>query len=217
MSADTNVPAWKQQARGLVLDAILDAARATFAEHGYAAATVDEIAARAEVSKGTIYNYVEGGKGGLFVAVLAEHFDELHGLAERHLGVPGVPLRERYRAFVAAVTAYFQANADLLRVHLREVPQLLVADDGAQAARLRAQRDRIVDAIAERLTAAVDAGEVRAVPVGPTAHVLLGVLTRFLHTTVATCAVGPPPDDIAAFLTDLLFDGLCPDHVAGAA
>ncbi len=208
MTPETPVPTWKRQARALVHDAILDAARATFAEHGYAAATVDEIAARAEVSKGTIYNYVDGGKGGLFVAVLAEHFDELHGLAVAHLGPADVPFRARYRTFVAAVADYFRANADLLRVHLREVPQLLVSDDGEQAERLRAQRDRIETAIAAPLAAAIAAGEVRAVPVGPTAHVLFGVLMGFLHSTSAPCAAAPPPADAADFLTSLLFDGL---------
>lgn len=215
MTPEPHLPAWKRQARELVHDAILDAARVTFAEHGYAAATVDEIATRAEVSKGTIYNYVDGGKAGLFVAVLADHFDELHALAEAHLGRPDAPFRERYRAFVVAVAAYFRDNADLLRVHLREVPQLLVSDDdGSQARRLREQRNRIVTAIADALGAAVEAGHVRAVPVHATAHVLFGVLMGVLQTTASTCTVlqtdARSACDVADFLTTLLFDGLAP-------
>lgn len=217
MTPETPVPTWKRQARALVHDAILDAARATFAEHGYTNATVDEIAARAEVSKGTIYNYVDGGKAGLFVAVLAEHFDELHALAEAHLGPAAAPFRDRYHAFVAAVAAYFQGNADLLRVHLREVPQLLVSDDdGSQATLLREQRDRIVGAIAAPLGAAVAAGDLRAVPVQPTAHVLFGVLMGVFHQTSAVCAAGLGPQETADFLTALLFDGLCPEAVSPA-
>lgn len=211
MAPDPHVPAWKRQARELVHDAILDAARATFAEHGFAGATVDEIAARAEVSKGTIYNYVEGGKGGLFVAVLGDHFDELHALAEAHLGGAEAPFRDRYRAFSAAVGGYFRLHADLLRVHLREVPQLLLSDDdGTQASRLRAQRDQIVGVVARRLEAAIAAGEVRPLPVVPTAHVLLGVLMGALHQPGAACAAVPDPDETAALLTALLFDGLTP-------
>ena len=218
MTPETPVPTWKLQARALVHDAILDAARSTFAEHGYTTATVDEIAARAEVSKGTIYNYVDGGKAGLFVAVLADHFDELHGLAERHLGPTDVPFRDRYHAFVAAVATYFQSNADLLRVHLREVPQLLISDDdGSQATRLREQRDRIVSAIAEPLGAAIEAGQVRPIPARPTAHVLLGVLMGVFHQTGAVCVAGPGPHETADFLTALLFDGLCPEAVSPAA
>ncbi|TKX68113.1 TetR/AcrR family transcriptional regulator, partial [Halorubrum sp. GN11_10-6_MGM] len=52
--------------------AMLDAARAVFAEEGYADATLDEIAERAEFGKGTLYNYFEGGKEELFLAVFDE-------------------------------------------------------------------------------------------------------------------------------------------------
>jgi AcrR family transcriptional regulator len=210
------VPAWKEQARGLVHDAILDAARATFAERGYASATVDEIATRAEVSKGTIYNYVPGGKAGLFVAVLRAHFDELDALAVRHLAGADAPFRARYHAFVADVMAYFQDNADLLRMHLREVPVLLVSEEGGeQAVLLRHQRDQIVGSIARALADAVARGEVRDVPIKPTAHVAFGTLMGHLYHACSPAAGGAGCDvsstDAAHFLTGLLFDGLRPD------
>jgi AcrR family transcriptional regulator len=44
--------------------AIIDAARSLFAEQGYFAATVDQVAARARVAPGTVYSTV-GGKQGL--------------------------------------------------------------------------------------------------------------------------------------------------------
>ncbi|HEX9950492.1 MAG TPA: TetR/AcrR family transcriptional regulator [Rubricoccaceae bacterium] len=216
MPTDKSVPAWKEQARGLLHDAILDAARATFAERGYEGATVDEIAARAEVSKGTIYNYVEGGKAGLFVAVLHAHFGDLEALATRHLAQAGGPFRDRYHAFVSDVMGYFREHGDLLRMHLREVPVLLVsAEGGEQAAQLRCQRDQIVGSIAQALADAVSRGEVRDIPVIPTAHVAFGTLMGHLYHASAPgdgasgCDVGDA--EAARFLTDLLFDGLRAD------
>jgi len=50
---------------------ILTAAEKVFAEKGYAAATVDEVAAAAGVSKGTMYNYFET-KRDLFLHVFSE-------------------------------------------------------------------------------------------------------------------------------------------------
>ncbi|SEH27373.1 TetR/AcrR family transcriptional regulator [Magnetospirillum fulvum] len=50
-------------------DAILDAARAVFLEVGYAAASMDNVAARAGVSKATIYAHFTG-KDDLFGAVI---------------------------------------------------------------------------------------------------------------------------------------------------
>ena len=230
MTPDRPVPAWKEQVRELVHEAILDAARATFAEHGYEGATVDEIAARADVAKGTIYNYVEGGKAGLFVAVLSAHFDALHATAERTFAKSGATLRERYQAFAAEVMAYFHAHRDLLRVHLREVPRLLVSDEGgSQADQLRVQRDRIVDVIARALAAAVAAGEARPVPTVATAHVALGLLMGYLHHPGPECVLDAPAGGDGAdgslasipasaeFLTRLLFDGLLPAGPDGAS
>jgi len=51
-------------------DAILDAARAEFAEHGYAGARVDRIAARAGLNKQLIYYYFRS-KAGLHAAAIA--------------------------------------------------------------------------------------------------------------------------------------------------
>jgi TetR/AcrR family acrAB operon transcriptional repressor len=48
---------------------ILDAAARCFAEAGYAGTTVDDIAARAGVSKGAIYWHFEGGKREVFLAL----------------------------------------------------------------------------------------------------------------------------------------------------
>lgn len=50
---------------------LLEAALDVFVERGYAAARLEEIAARAGVSKGTLYLYYEG-KEALFKAVIAE-------------------------------------------------------------------------------------------------------------------------------------------------
>ncbi|MEU5871757.1 TetR family transcriptional regulator [Glycomyces sp. NPDC047369] len=58
----------EQQAR--TREAVLAAARAEFAEHGYAAAKVDRIADRAELTRGAVYSNFPG-KRALYLAVLA--------------------------------------------------------------------------------------------------------------------------------------------------
>ncbi|MDT0630806.1 TetR/AcrR family transcriptional regulator [Rubrivirga sp. S365] len=219
MTSEKPLPTWKERAQEMLRAAILDAARATFAERGYLGATVDEIAARAEVGKGTIYNHVEGGKAGLFVAVLGQHFDELHALADRHLAEDGTPLRGRFHAFATRVAAYFEAHRDLLRVHLREVPQLLAAGgEGEQAEALRARRDGLVEALVPPIERAVARGELRPVPARLTAHVAFGALIGTLIQTVDACAApprsggpdagGPGAGGVADYLTALLFDGV---------
>jgi AcrR family transcriptional regulator len=69
--------------------AIVDAARDVFLRHGYTAATVDEIAALADVSKVTIYTHFSD-KHSLFIAVFTDAIREaeessqsvVHGLGE---------------------------------------------------------------------------------------------------------------------------------------
>ena len=53
---------------------ILDAALKVFAEHGYSGASMDAIAAAAEVTKPTLYQYF-GGKDALFQAMMTAQRD----------------------------------------------------------------------------------------------------------------------------------------------
>ena len=68
-------------------DAILDAARACFEEHGYAATTIELIAARSGASNGSIYHHF-GAKDGILAALytdaLASYQEELHALLREH-------------------------------------------------------------------------------------------------------------------------------------
>ena len=66
---------------------ILDGARAVFAELGYERATVDQIAARAGVSKATVYNHFQDKKA-LFVAAVVESCDDIRAGFEPCLRAP---------------------------------------------------------------------------------------------------------------------------------
>lgn len=61
----------RQQGREQRLQRIVDAARACFAEQGFARTTVEAIAVRAEVSNGLLYKHFEG-KEHLFQTVVGE-------------------------------------------------------------------------------------------------------------------------------------------------
>jgi AcrR family transcriptional regulator len=67
---------------------ILDGARQVFAEHGYERATVDQIAARAGVSKATVYAHFRD-KRSLFVAAVVENCERFRKILERDLSGPG--------------------------------------------------------------------------------------------------------------------------------
>ncbi|MER7012982.1 TetR family transcriptional regulator [Saccharopolyspora sp. NPDC000359] len=79
--------------------ALLDAARAEFAEHGVAGARVDRIADQAGVNKERLYKHF-GSKDGLFDAVMAEvleEFDAAVALPARDVGDYVVNLYDYHR------------------------------------------------------------------------------------------------------------------------
>ena len=57
-------------------ETILDAARKLFKDKGFEATTVDEIAALAELGKGTIYSYFKS-KDEIYIAILETEFEVL--------------------------------------------------------------------------------------------------------------------------------------------
>jgi AcrR family transcriptional regulator len=84
-------------------EAILQAAAAVFAEHGFAAATTDAIAQAAGVSKGGLYWHFSS-KDAILAALLRSIFDEELVLLQTALGTDG-SAAERVRQLVAASMA----------------------------------------------------------------------------------------------------------------
>jgi len=76
---------------------ILAAAREVFAEQGYAAAAVAEVASRAGVVEGTVYSYFES-KRALLIAVMRGFYEEL--IAETERGLQAVRGTENQLRFV---------------------------------------------------------------------------------------------------------------------
>ena len=116
---------------------ILDAALAVFADKGYAAARMDDIAARARVSKGTIYLYFPS-KEAVFKALvqemLAPELARFAGLASAHRGKIAPLLAEILRSL-----GRFLASSD--RVML---PKMVIAEAGNFPDLARIYREEII-------------------------------------------------------------------------
>lgn len=78
--------------------AIVDAAIAEFREHGFEVANMDRIAARAQVSKRTVYNHF-AGKDALFEAIVERLFQSTQDLADVAYR-PDQPLRQQLVALI---------------------------------------------------------------------------------------------------------------------
>jgi AcrR family transcriptional regulator len=117
---------------------ILEAALAVFADKGFAASRMDDIAARARVSKGTIYLYFES-KEAVFQALVQEmlgpQLARFGDLAKTHHGPIAPLLAEILRGL-----GRFLASSD--RVVL---PKIVIAEAGNFPDLARIYREEIID------------------------------------------------------------------------
>jgi AcrR family transcriptional regulator len=158
---------------------ILSAALASFAERGFAATRLDEVAARAGVTKGTLYLYFHS-KEELFKAVVRQEL---------------VPNLERAETMVAGSTAPSLAVleklvglfAEIVGSPLGAIPKLVLTEAGNFPDLARFYRDEVVDrckALFHKLIErGVETGELRPVDIESTvmcivAPLLLAALWR---------------------------------------
>ena len=198
--------------------AMLDAARAVFAERGYAAATLDEIAERAEFGKGTLYNYFEGGKEDLLFAVFDDTIGELEDLIHTVFREKDEDrsLRDAFHTFVARHFELIREQQDLFLILVREAHLMAFSDNADHVQFFQEQHERLLGALTPVLEAAMEEGEIHALPPQSVANLLLAnVRGMGTHCTLEQrhCPCEEQtflqdPEQAADFLTTLLFDGL---------
>lgn len=210
----------RERERLMRRQAMLRAARSVFAEKGYARATLDEIAERAEFGKGTLYNYFEGGKEAILFAILEEIYDELCGLIRDVFEATGErerPLRDAFHAFVEAYFDFFQKRRDLFLILVKEAHRLAFSEDAERVRFFQLQQERMVNTLVPILEAAMEREEIQTLPPHAVAHLLLAnVNGMVVHNCLAEQSEACPdtpsmldrPEKAADFLTSMLFDGL---------
>jgi AcrR family transcriptional regulator len=107
---------------------LLDVAEETFAEQGYTETTMEQIAARAGITKPVIYDHF-GSKERLLAAVVARNRHELlgaGGLALTALGPRAEPLA-CFRAGVTAFVEFYGRNRDSFRTYQQQTAILATA------------------------------------------------------------------------------------------
>jgi AcrR family transcriptional regulator len=99
---------------------LVEVGKHVFAELGYDAASVEEIAARAKVSKPIVYEHF-GGKEGLYAVVVDRETTRLLEMITARLG-PELGAREQVYESAMAFLDYIEADPDGFRVLIRDSP-----------------------------------------------------------------------------------------------
>lgn len=149
---------------------LTDAGRALFADPGFAATTLEDVAARAGVTRGALYHHF-ASKEALFEAVFRLLQDEMTFRSKASAGRRRSPL-SRFRAGCDAFLDSCLAP-DIARIVLLDGPSVL----GWETWR-RIDAEHGLSITVAGLAAAIRSGEIPAQPVEPLAHLLLGALTH---------------------------------------
>lgn len=206
------------QERGSGTDArerVLRAAEKLFANKGYAAVTLRDIAAEVGIRHTSLYHHVPGGKEELFVEVTVREFERhRRGLTQAILATDAAI---RAQLYAAADWLLSQPPVDLLRMTYADMPAI----DPVQAQRLTQMAyASILSPIEGALVQAEQRGEIKHHDFGLVAGGLLGMIEAlftvpeqvfFEDMNLKATAVPPPVQGrqrMARELIDVVLAGL---------
>jgi AcrR family transcriptional regulator len=176
--------------------AILEAAKAGFLARGYRGTTVEEIAAAADVSVGSIYVHF-GSKEGLYTALLDEglSLEESYVTPAFAASLPLLALGEAYVRFYRDHPGYFR---------MLNMPGAgLDGTESSPAARRLAERassqiDRLARVIADR----VEVGTLRPMDARRMAEFFWGAFTGVIALNMRDDRLRLPDEELLAVLTE---------------
>jgi AcrR family transcriptional regulator len=180
---------------------LIEVAKGVFAEYGYDGASIEEIAARARVSKPVVYEHF-GGKQGIYAVVVDRESTRLLTMISSRLG-PDIGGRQQVHASAMAFLDYIEDDPDGFRVLTRDSPSGFAGGSGGGLAGLLAD----VSSKAEQILAGFFAESGLDAEAAPLyAHGLVGMV---VHVGAWWAEVREPPkEDVAAHLTALAYQGL---------
>ena len=177
---------------------LIEIGREVFAERGYGATSVEEIAARAKVSKPILYDHF-GGKEGLYAVVVDREMEYiLNRMAEAvTIGSP----RARLEKATLAYLTYVRERPQGFAVLLRDAPQQQL--NGSMPALMYELADRIGDVFTEQFR---EAGyDPKSAPIY--AHALVGMVA-FVGQWWTEGDKPPSVETVASHITALAWTGL---------
>ena len=158
---------------------IMQTAEKLFTDRRIHEITLDEVAQRASVGKGTIYRYFQD-KDDLFFQVATSGFDEMCALLRREVSKEGT-FAEQLLDMCTSISAFFDDRREMFHMMLAEdarMPQC----KGRLRERWLKHRKHLVAAVADTLQHGIDTGVVRNdILPDVLANLLLGMLRARAH------------------------------------
>ena len=176
---------------------LIEIARAVFAKRGYEATSVEEIAARAKVSKPIVYEHF-GGKEGLYAVLVDREMDYVVTRISEAI-TAGTP-RERVERAALAFLSYVRDQPDGFVVLSRDAPVTLAR--GGMSSLLNDVAERVAHVFSTNFKKA--GYDPKATPIY--AHALVGMVTFVGQWWTETRK--PPIEEVASHIAALAWMGL---------
>jgi TetR/AcrR family transcriptional regulator len=185
---------------------ILDAAQVLFAEHGFHDVSMQQVAAKAEFSIGSLYNFFKN-KDDLYKTLIRDLSDRFQRAITDAMDSTDDEV-EKLRSYVAAKTRVVRENMDIIRLYLRETsgPGLNIRaglDD-----EIRVRRARFLDVLAGTFADGIAKGRFAGIA---DPHLLAVGIEAVTNTVLIECVEDPLnrsfPEDPDVLL-NIFFRGL---------
>lgn len=164
-------------------EAILRAAQEAFGQLGFHAATVKDVAGRADVSFGLVSHYF-GSKQELFLAAGFDMADRLIScLTEATTGAP---------SGIEAIRRYMRAYFDFTEAHRTRFPVLLRCspfshmEPGVDVAKVAEKFSCFINELKRCVQLGIEDGTIRALPLEETALIIYGNIVGSVRTSLLT-------------------------------
>ncbi len=177
---------------------LLDVGRALFADKGYDATSVEEIAAQAGVSKPVVYEHF-GGKEGLYAVVVDREMRSLLEAVTGALTVEAHP-REVLEQAALALLTYIETSTDGFRILVRDSP--VAQSTGSFASLISDATTQVEHLLAEQFTARGFGSKTAPIY----AQMLVGMVAMTGQWWLD--ARKPKKAEVAAHLVNLAWNGL---------
>ncbi|MBN1881233.1 MAG: TetR/AcrR family transcriptional regulator [Deltaproteobacteria bacterium] len=181
---------------------ILTAAARVFSENGFHQAKMDDIAAVAGVSKGTLYYNFES-KSQLFSATVTEGMDDIIKIIRDNLQSE-LPFIEHFKKLIDLNVTMYLEYRDLARIIFNEVSSGI---DGSVLRDIERVRGRFIDFMSEQLRAGQEDGRIRPCDLRLASVTVTGMIDS-LSNFVVRYPDSVTREEIVDFLFSFLARGL---------
>ena len=183
---------------------ILEAAKRVFAQKGFAATTIDEIAQEAEFSKGAMYGYFEG-KEDLFFSLIQEKMDDIEERLREVVESSDDP-ETKIRDLIETHLTFFEEDRDFFQIIASEQPRLGAETESRLRENMKERCVRSLDLIEQVMLVGVSAGTLKEIEPRFLATGLVGIIHAF---TANWILIGgkEPLTDMKPVILELFLNG----------